>query len=441
MNMPDTNENSQLPEPLGSVVARIAATQPDAQETRSVVEALRQNPPNESHTAAAPAKERTRLFSRRALLTSGTVAAALLVVTMVLLRPANALGKIADALASQKCIKMTSTQDGAAHESWIMPATRQLATRTDDWIEFFEADAETVETYNRKTDELVRSVKFRQDFEFISELVSAIIASGKSDSPETIRGMQVMSSKVKTIDGKKVLTLELDPTSIRGLAEDATATATITVDPATDLPSRCVATLHNNGEVQTISETWTYPKNGPANIFALGVDPATKLIDRVPSTAVKPLVAGIYSGRLKFDDYVAVTIETRREEPRFGHGDGGFTLAAKQGDKVLYASFRDSWKGFKGKTASEVAEMILADPSRFKWNAQVILDGTTVHYCFSTVRTQDINCPPEEFIMPGWDVIPHYVGRPPLESDVQIFHQQLQRMPRVGQKVACFCRP
>ncbi len=159
-------------------------------------------------------------------------------------------------------------------------------------------------THNRKTGELVRSVRHRTEFGFVSDLVSAILASGKGDAPQTIRGMKVISSKVETTGGLRVLTLELDPTSMRGVKENATAMAKITIDPATELPSRCVATLTSNGKVQTITDAWTYPEEGPANIFALGVDPSTKLVDRVPSTDVKPVLAGVYSGRLTFDDYV-----------------------------------------------------------------------------------------------------------------------------------------
>ena len=46
--MSDVSSDEQLPGLLGSVVAQIAASQPDSEETQSVVELLKRNPPAET---------------------------------------------------------------------------------------------------------------------------------------------------------------------------------------------------------------------------------------------------------------------------------------------------------------------------------------------------------------------------------------------------------
>ncbi|MEQ9407377.1 MAG: hypothetical protein RIK87_06600 [Fuerstiella sp.] len=415
MKMLESMPDERLPEPLGSVVTQIAATEPDPNETQAVVEALKRHAPTESvvKRANAPATIRRRMLLVCPAL-AALAAAVLLIVTLGRLPTASALELLADALSVTPCIKMTSSYEGKTRESWIMPATRQSATRSDEWIEFFDANAETVVTHNRQTGELVRSVRHQTEFGFVGDLVSAIIAGGNGDAPQTIRGMEVISSKVQTIDGKKILTLELQPTSTRSVANNATATATITIDPVTDLPSQCVAKLTINGKVQTRRDVWSYPEEGPANIFALGVEPSTKLVDRVPSTDVKPLLAGVYSGRVKFDDYVAVTIQASQEVPLY-FGPGDVTLAAKHGDKFLFARYADSRDTLQGKTRAEVAERILADPSQFSWDALTIVDGQTEYRFHSSGHTSvEINLPAEEFIVPSWHSIPHYAGRPPL---------------------------
>ncbi len=130
MNMPNAMTDESLPEPLGSVVAQIAATQPDAEESLAVIETLKRTPPANHVTQPGKATTNTR---RRLIWTCGAVAAAtLLMVTLGRLPTASALELLADALASKPCIKMTSDFDGKTREAWIMPTTQQSATRTDD---------------------------------------------------------------------------------------------------------------------------------------------------------------------------------------------------------------------------------------------------------------------------------------------------------------------
>ena len=410
--MSDVSSDEQLPGLLGSVVAQIAASQPDSEETQSVVELLKRNPPAETAVQLA---EFPKVFPRRLMLVTGVTAAAVfLMVSLGRSSAAGTLEVLADALRLQSCIKMTSTHDGKTREAWIMPDLQQSATRTEDWIEHFDARAETVTTYNRKTGELVRSTRHQTDFGFVSDLVSAIVACGKGNGPDTVRGMKVVSSKVELKQGQRLLTLKLKPNALRGASHGDTATATITIDPSTELPRKCVAKLVSDGRVQMMIDVWTYPKEGPANVFELGVDLKTQLIDRVPPTDVKPLLAGVYSGRVKFDDYCAVTIQSSHEIPNH-YAPGDIVLAAKQGLQFLFARYHDSLDQFQGKTRAEVASLILADPGRFSWKALTIIDGKTEYHFHSGGFTpSQINLPLDEYIVPSWHSVPHFAGRPPL---------------------------
>ena len=62
MKMLESMPDERLPEPLGSVVTQIAATEPDPNETQAVVEALKRHAPTESvvKRANAPATVRRR---------------------------------------------------------------------------------------------------------------------------------------------------------------------------------------------------------------------------------------------------------------------------------------------------------------------------------------------------------------------------------------------
>lgn len=410
MNANLGRSEDELSDPLKTVIESIASDKPDKVQMDSFLSSLKKHPPirTTSHNSKHSKPLRNRMLI--ALISTATLVAILF--GLKLLPTANALEQIAKALSNVQCIKATTVIDDSKSERWLVPSTGQTVCRDDKKIEFADRSTATLTTYDLRTEELVRSLlPEQQSSAMLVELVESLAATGKGDMPKSIRGMAIQSARIERGGIHRILYLDLlsPDGAIRG-------TAKITLQDTGDLPLAGVVNLSRGNMTQQIETTWEYPPYGPTDIFELGVPRGTPLIDRIPTPAVKQLVADVYKGRLQFDDYRAVVFATTSETL---HDLDAFevSLVSKKANRLVRLRNADDLVALEGQSRKEVAAQILADPQMIKWEPTHLIDGET-HYSFRaelpkgfhTSRSSDMA---EGFTMPGYDRVPHLVGRPP----------------------------
>ncbi|MEQ1829965.1 MAG: hypothetical protein ABL921_28645 [Pirellula sp.] len=412
MNTTVGHAEDELPDPLKSVLESIAGDQPDEVQMDSFLASLRQRPPARSLPLNSTNSMATKPNHNRLLIWLATTAALIAILFGLQSLPtANALEKIASALANVPCIKSTTIIDNHKSERWQVRSTDQMASRDDRRIEFADGPASTLTTYDHRTRELVRSpLPEQRNSSLLSELVESLAAAGKGSIPKLIRGMAIQSAKVLNTSGNRVLQLEL-----QSLDGALSGSASITLQDNGDLPIAGVASFSKSSMSQKIETTWEYPPSGPADIFELGVPQGTPLIDRIPTPAVKQLVADVYKGRLQFDDYRAVVFASDSE--RLHDVDTyEVSLVSKKANRLVLLRNADDLVALEGQSRKKVASQILAYPQMIKWVPAHLIDGGT-RYSFSAetaggVHASRISDVAEGFTIPGYDRVPHLVGRP-----------------------------
>jgi hypothetical protein len=417
MNSNLGQSEDELTDPLKTVIESIAGDLPDEVQMDSFLSSLKERSPIRSLPFSSSNANPIR--SRLLVALMSTAALVTFLFGLQFLPTANALEKIATALTNVQCIKATTVIDNKVTERWLVPSTGQTALRDDQKIEIADNTAATLTTYDLRTKELIRSLLPEgRNSAMLVELVESLAATGRGDAPKTIRGMVLQSARIDSTGVHRVLHLEL-------LSQDGamSGSAKITLQDNSDLPVHGVVNFSRGEMAQQIETTWEYPANGPIDVFALGVPQGTALIDRIPTPAVKQLVADIYKGRLEFDDYRAVVFATKSETL---HGVDAFeaSLVSKKANRLAILRNTDRLKEFEGRNASDVAAELLKNPNSIKWQPATLIHGQNV-YRFSMEIADDPGVKetlsyhvsrkpnsPEFFYSPSSIRVPNLVGRP-----------------------------
>ncbi len=427
-SLSDEVNDDVLPSPLDRAVACVVSAEPDETAMNEWLQRFEGQaaPAIPSPDIQPTLRERSRIKTpaRWWFVTVASLAVVVGVVATIRQPSANAWELVARALQGKSCIKMTTTTDGKTNEHWLILDSRQSAWRNDEWIEHYDSATDVVMTFDREQQTLVRSEgKGKQPNDFLQVLVESLASAGGGALPTTLRGNRVLDSKLVDLKETKELTVLFQHEQ-----SGHTGTVVICLDKQSDLPQSALVTASHNNQLLTARTTWEYPEHGPTNIYSLGVEPDTELVDRIPPTDVKRLVAGVYAGRTVFDDYRAVVIKTTHSEPTY-YGPGDVMMIGLRGDKLVFLRSAESLgKDLRSLKREEVASAILANPHQIKWHPIRITHGQA-SYMFETevatnngqsvrriasVRKIEYNGPRDEFITPSWRVVPHFAGRPPL---------------------------
>ena len=409
MNAKFGHSEDELVDPLKTVIESITGDIPDEVQMDSFLSSLKKRSPIGSLPRSSTNSKPIR--SRLLVALMSTAALVAILSGLQFLPTANALEKIAKALTKVQCIKATTVIDNEKTERWLTPSRNQTAFRVDQEIKFVDSSAATLTTYDLRTKELVRSLLPEgRNSAMLVELVESLAATGRGDAPKTIRGMAIQSARIDSTGVHRVLHLDL-------LSHDdaMNGTAKITLQDNSDLPVHGVVNFSRGDMAQQIETTWEYPPIGPVDIFELGVPPGTPLIDRIPTPAVKQLVADIYKGRLQFDDYRAVVFNTN-SETLLDIGTYDVSLVSKKANRLVVLRNADELNALKGQSRANVAAQILADPQSIRWVPFHLIDGHNLYH-FSeeiaggvhTYRSLDMA---EGFVVPSNIRVPHLVGRP-----------------------------
>ena len=68
-------------------------------------------------------------------------------------------------------------------------------------------------------------------------------------------------------------------------------------DAVSKLPELCRMEGNQDGKAATAETRFDYPKNGPADVYALGVPQTAKLVDRIPTGDLKRILETLKAGR------------------------------------------------------------------------------------------------------------------------------------------------
>ncbi len=80
------------------------------------------------------------------------------------------------------------------------------------------------------------------------------------------------------------------------------------VDASTKLPLSCRIEWRHDGQPVAVESQFDYPESGPADIYALGVPRAARVVDRVPSDDIQRILDTLQAGCERMDSYRAVCV-------------------------------------------------------------------------------------------------------------------------------------
>ncbi|MDP6058277.1 MAG: hypothetical protein QGH33_05265 [Pirellulaceae bacterium] len=202
----------------------------------------------------------------------------------------------------------------------------------------------------------------------------------------------------------------------------------IRVDPESKLPYLSRVTGQHNGQAFSYEATFDYPETGPQDIYAIGVPRDAKLVDRVPTGDVARLIAGVETGRARFDDFRAIVVTYRegyeywwKESPEIIHRKGNRTRR----DLCYY---RES-SAVKPADDVDVSEWWRKRAGEFRYSPTRIYIGGTDHSFdhlsitdpdgkprkeMVLVQSRESGLNAEQWVPAFWSLTPDYVARPPL---------------------------
>jgi hypothetical protein len=246
---------------------------------------------------------RARRWTGRLLVGSGVAAAALAAVMLALAlsRPANAWAQVARALQGRPWVHTRAVGPGEkeSNEVWFSPKNGVSAVRRGSEVEYHDhalrtftkfVAAEGVIYHLPENAELLS-----HELEFFRQLLDP---EGPTKTP--ILGMEVVSQRRRDVTdgGRTWVDIEL---TLRVVGGDRELKMRIRVDSATKLPHSFV--LQSRGEPEVMYVTFDYPDRGPADIYDLGAPRTAKIVDRTPGEDLDRILAGLKTGRVRFDDY------------------------------------------------------------------------------------------------------------------------------------------
>jgi hypothetical protein len=363
------------------------------------------------------ARQRAVRWRSRLVVGSGLAAAALaaVVLALALSRPANAWAQVAQALQERPWVHTrTVGPDGKEYgEVWFSPKNGVSAVRHGPQVEYHDhalrtftkfVPAEGVVYVLPENPELMS-----QDLDFYRQLLDP---KGPTKSP--IPGMEVVAQNRRDIDDGGQAWVEIELT-LRVVGGDREQRMRCRVDPKTKLPHSLVFQSLEGPEGTTVFD---YPDRGPSDIYDVGAPRTAKIVDRTPGEDLDRVLAGLKTGRVRFDDYRAI----------MDWGDGTnikrvwrkgrkWRVESLLGDLKKWPAFpRDAgatwWKEHQGDYTSEV---------------QAVCDGEKVYYYrtegnavgpdvkqsprLKLHMTQEINASDDPF-MPWPDMFPEHISHP-----------------------------
>jgi hypothetical protein len=306
----------------------------------------------------------------RLLVGSGLAAAALAAVTLAfaLFRPAIAWAQVAQALQERPWIHgRTFEQDRqVTNEVWFSPRNGVTAVRREPEAEYHD---HALKTFNKFV--VAEGVIYRlpenaemmsHDLRFYRQLLDP---EGPTKSP--ILGTEVVGQHRRNVvdEGRSWTDIKL---TLRVVGADRELQMRIRVDSKTRLPHSLVL---RSGEGPEATTLFDYPDHGPADIYDLGAPRTAKIVDRMPGQDLDRILAGLKTGRVRFDDYRGIMDD----------GDGSnVNRTWRKGRKWRVESLLSDGKKFPAFPRDADAAWWKAHEGDYASLVSAICDGDKIYY-------------------------------------------------------------
>ena len=264
--------------------------------------------------AVPVAPPRRRGITRKSVW-SVVAAAAVLVVSAVVLWPTDAWSDVVAKMRKQTWVRLTATdpKSDANAQIWISPAKRIAAGRFPNSAAFLEFDLNKRQRYDQKTKTIVVSDAdaFEQD-EFAA--FAAVLESfgGKDELLKTQLGaMKIVgtSRDEKRAGDKRWTEFAFDCEDARRSPPQFRRIFHVPDD--TQLPAKMIEEWKFNDKADSRSYVIDYPVTGPEDLYALDVPKDAKVIDTTSGKELKSVLAEYAKQQqAPFDHYKATLITT-----------------------------------------------------------------------------------------------------------------------------------
>ena len=238
--------------------------------------------------------------SRRWLLGSSGMAAAVLVAGLFLWRPQDALAEIQKALKSQEWIHLVVTRlDGSQVESWESPSGQISASKWPEEIRLVDKSNSIEQVYDVAQKKLTRlELDERRLPDTMRSLIDVLLGDANRSSWLKVSQRQQRSF---TENGETWNEVTIIAEPIGGQA----FTWICKIDPTTHLPIsyRTHVPTGRNFELGWVEGKFDYPSKGPLSIAELGIPGDAELDDRIPKDSLKHILASMKQARQKIGAY------------------------------------------------------------------------------------------------------------------------------------------
>ncbi len=317
---------------------------------------------------------RWRMRARPGLVAASATAALIAACVMgLLLMPSPSVGwdDVARAIQTQKWMLATTRLDpGGGHSSmWISPQRQVWAfARNDNWFIFMDGRQQAKFEYRAIKKQITKTAMSEEDRRLISPvdyMSQGLWLFG------TEKAISQTRREIKE-DGKKWV--EFDLLFGRGDMK----LGTLRVDPATRLPVYLLFRSSTDA-TKTATYDFTYPDDGPADIFALGAPAGAMIDDRMPSKEALRVLDAVAASRARIGDFRMIVTSS----PRQGDPDNGHSLIIwRKGDRWRIDKCMPEAQG--GAPVKPPDSLGWDDPAieklKLSWLGQLyVCDGQTVY--------------------------------------------------------------
>lgn len=354
---------------------------------------------------------------------AGGLTAAVISVVMAsiwLSSPSVGLAQIAQALATQDWVQVTETADGVTRELWYSRTKDISASRDNESIEFRDHKTGVFHAYQRHENTLYRALEgdMPQRHDLYSELASSL--------PLLLEGFphSDLLTHVKILDGhrERLKVIHQTLSRVDDLKHDLLdynvmvefdgqpAKLSFRIESESMLPQYCrMTTTYDDNELELVLQ-FSYPTQGPQDVFSLGVPEDAIYIDRIPPENVQVLLASMKAASHRFDNYRAIMVN-------YVEGDPFWWINANV--EVVHRK-ENQWR-----RSSIVRSFQLEGPTKDTdmklWWAQQVKESPVPDGHLMTIRQDDIEWrysgdSKRRFIIsvPSfWSMTPEWIMRPP----------------------------
>jgi hypothetical protein len=337
----------------------------------------------------AGSRRRLKRWRGRVLVGSGLAAAVVVAtfLTLALSRPAYAWAQVARALRERPWVHTRSLGPGTndPDEFWLSPKNGVSAGHRGPELEFHDHALKTFTKFVAAEGVIYR---LPENAEILSHEMAFFRHLLDTESPmkTPLLGMEVVAERRRELveAGRAWTDIEL---TFRVVGADRELQMRIRVDPGTKLPHSFFLNAREGPEVTTLFD---YPERGPTDIYDLGAPRTAKIVDRTPGEDLDRILAGLKTGRVRFDDYRAIMewaegtdikrvwrkgrkwrveglVGDAKKWPAFPRDAGGAWWKAHQSDyKAIVQAICDGDKVYYYQAEGDVYALDLKQPPRYK---------------------------------------------------------------------------